>query len=143
MPLLGRFLVSYTWFIFFMVDADSFQGSPIFIMKLAGQARHLEVQLLADQYGNAISLFGRDCSVQRRHQKIIEEAPVTIAKEETFEKMEKAAVRLSKLVGYVSAGTVECKSFGHVLELAHKRVQIFTATQTTISTSWNSTLVYR
>lgn len=83
-------------------------GSPIFIMKLAGQARHLEVQLLADQYGNAISLFGRDCSVQRRHQKIIEEAPVTIAPEVTFEKMERAAVRLAKLVGYVSAGTVEC-----------------------------------
>ena len=77
-------------------------------MKLAGQARHLEVQLLADQYGNAISLFGRDCSVQRRHQKIIEEAPVTIAKPETFEQMERAAVRLAKLVGYVSAGTVEC-----------------------------------
>jgi acetyl-CoA carboxylase/biotin carboxylase 1 len=77
-------------------------------MKLAGQARHLEVQLLADQYGNAISLFGRDCSVQRRHQKIIEEAPVTIAKDATFEQMERAAVRLSKLVGYVSAGTVEC-----------------------------------
>ncbi|EPQ56622.1 cytosolic acc1, acetyl-CoA carboxylase [Gloeophyllum trabeum ATCC 11539] len=82
-------------------------GSPIFIMKLAGSARHLEVQLLADQYGNAISLFGRDCSVQRRHQKIIEEAPVTIAKPETFEQMERAAVRLAKLVGYVSAGTVE------------------------------------
>ncbi|KAI0684026.1 acetyl-CoA carboxylase [Cytidiella melzeri] len=82
-------------------------GSPIFIMKLAGQARHLEVQLLADQYGNAISLFGRDCSVQRRHQKIIEEAPVTIAKEDTFSEMERAAVRLAKLVGYVSAGTVE------------------------------------
>ena len=87
----------------------SFLGSPIFIMKLAGRARHLEVQLVADQYGNAISLFGRDCSVQRRHQKIIEEAPVTIAVQETFEQMEKAAVRLSKLVGYVSAGTVECK----------------------------------
>lgn len=82
-------------------------GSPIFIMKLAGNARHLEVQLLADQYGNAISLFGRDCSVQRRHQKIIEEAPVTIAKPDVFEQMEKAAVRLGKLVGYVSAGTVE------------------------------------
>ncbi|KAI0222350.1 acetyl-coenzyme-A carboxylase [Massospora cicadina] len=82
-------------------------GSPIFIMKLAGNSRHLEVQLLADQYGNAISIFGRDCSVQRRHQKIIEEAPVTIAKPETFEQMEKAAVRLAKLVGYVSAGTVE------------------------------------
>lgn len=82
-------------------------GSPIFIMKLAGNARHLEVQLLADQYGNNISLFGRDCSVQRRHQKIIEEAPVTIANPKTFTEMEKAAVRLGKLVGYVSAGTVE------------------------------------
>ncbi|KAJ2766621.1 acetyl-coenzyme-A carboxylase, partial [Coemansia nantahalensis] len=82
-------------------------GSPIFIMKLAGESRHLEVQLLADQYGNAISLFGRDCSVQRRHQKIIEEAPVSIAEAATFEKMEKAAVRLARLVGYVSAGTVE------------------------------------
>ena len=88
---------------------NSRSGSPVFIMKLAGAARHLEVQLLADQYGNAISIFGRDCSVQRRHQKIIEEAPVTIAKPERFEEMEKAAVRLAKLVGYVSAGTVECK----------------------------------
>src|SRR6267154_2383558 len=92
-----------------MFGVNVITGSPIFIMKLAGQARHLEVQLLADQYGNAISLFGRDCSVQRRHQKIIEEAPVTIAKEDTFEKMERAAVRLAKLVGYVSAGTVECE----------------------------------
>ncbi|KAL3954569.1 hypothetical protein ACCO45_010132 [Purpureocillium lilacinum] len=82
-------------------------GLPIFIMKLAGNARHLEVQLLADQYGNNISLFGRDCSVQRRHQKIIEEAPVTIAKSDTFKAMEDAAVRLGRLVGYVSAGTVE------------------------------------
>ena len=97
-------------FLFASQLTDASTGSPIFIMKLAGQARHLEVQLLADQYGNAISLFGRDCSVQRRHQKIIEEAPVTIAKPETFEKMERAAVRLAKLVGYVSAGTVECKS---------------------------------
>ena len=87
--------------------ASEIPGSPIFIMKLAGNARHLEVQLLADQYGNNISLFGRDCSVQRRHQKIIEEAPVTIAKPSTFQAMEKAAVRLGRLVGYVSAGTVE------------------------------------
>ncbi|RVX72559.1 Acetyl-CoA carboxylase [Exophiala mesophila] len=87
--------------------ASEIPGSPIFIMKLAGNARHLEVQLLADQYGNNISLFGRDCSVQRRHQKIIEEAPVTIANPETFHKMEEAAVRLGELVGYVSAGTVE------------------------------------
>ncbi|KAL2270555.1 hypothetical protein VTJ83DRAFT_2739 [Remersonia thermophila] len=87
--------------------ASEIPGSPIFIMKLADSARHLEVQLLADQYGNNISLFGRDCSVQRRHQKIIEEAPVTIAKPATFRAMEEAAVRLGKLVGYVSAGTVE------------------------------------
>ena len=82
-------------------------GSPVFVMKLASAARHLEVQVLADQYGQAISLFGRDCSVQRRHQKIIEEAPVSIAPAETRLRMEQAAVRLAKLVGYVSAGTVE------------------------------------
>lgn len=116
------------------------KGSPIFIMKLAGKARHLEVQLLADQYGNAISLFGRDCSVQRRHQKIIEEAPVTIAKEDTFEEMERAAVRLAKLVGYVSAGTVECRilsvSCGLYLELT-RFSQISTVTLRTTSTSSN------
>ncbi|CAB1352795.1 unnamed protein product, partial [Coregonus sp. 'balchen'] len=82
-------------------------GSPIFVMQLAKHARHLEVQLLADQYGNAISLFGRDCSVQRRHQKIIEEAPATIAASDVFEDMERCAVKLAKMVGYVSAGTVE------------------------------------
>lgn len=82
-------------------------GSPIFIMKMAQAARHLEVQLLADCYGNAISLFGRDCSIQRRHQKIIEEAPTSIASSETLKQMEEAAVKLAKMVGYVSAGTVE------------------------------------
>ena len=82
-------------------------GSPVFIMKLASGARHLEVQILADNYGNCISLFGRDCSVQRRHQKIIEEAPAHIAPPEIFHEMEKAAVRLGKLVGYVSTGTIE------------------------------------
>ncbi|XP_047674506.1 acetyl-CoA carboxylase 2 isoform X2 [Tachysurus fulvidraco] len=82
-------------------------GSPIFIMQLAQHARHQEVQILADEYGNAISLFGRDCSIQRRHQKIIEEAPATIASPATFQQMERYAVRMAKMVGYVSAGTVE------------------------------------
>lgn len=71
----------------FQVQAEV-PGSPIFVMQLAKHARHLEVQILADQYGNAISLFGRDCSVQRRHQKIIEEAPATIATSDIFEDME-------------------------------------------------------
>jgi len=82
-------------------------GSPIFIMKLAEGARHLEVQLLADDLGNCCSIFGRDCSIQRRHQKIIEEAPQTIAPKEVFHKMEDDAIRLAKLVNYRSTGTVE------------------------------------
>ncbi|CAF3335209.1 unnamed protein product [Rotaria socialis] len=82
-------------------------GSPIFLMKYADSCRHLEVQIIADESGQAISLFGRDCSIQRRHQKIIEEAPAVIAPREILEQMEKAAVRLAKMVGYISAGTVE------------------------------------
>ena len=83
-------------------------GSPIFLMQLAKEARHLEVQVFADEYGQAVALYGRDCSVQRRHQKIMEEAPVTIVKNPSeWERMEQAAVRLAKMVGYVSAGTVE------------------------------------
>mmetsp|Transcript_9843 Transcript_9843/g.16193 ORF Transcript_9843/g.16193 Transcript_9843/m.16193 type:complete len:2349 (-) Transcript_9843:1208-8254(-) len=82
-------------------------GSPIFIMKLCSNSRHLEVQLVADAYGQAIALYGRDCSVQRRHQKIMEEGPVTAASEELWLEMERAAVRLAKTVGYVSCGTVE------------------------------------
>lgn len=52
-------------------------GSPIFSMKLAPQSRHLEVQLICDEYGGVASVFSRDCSVQRRHQKIVEEGPVS------------------------------------------------------------------
>lgn len=65
------------------------QGSPIFVMQFAPSARHIEVQILADQYRNAISLFGRDCSIQRRHQKIIEEAPAVVADPEVLDRMEK------------------------------------------------------
>ena len=82
-------------------------GSPIFIMKLSTNSRHLEVQLLADEYGNAVALNGRDCSVQRRHQKIIEEGPPVAAAPEVWTQMEKAAVSLAKAVGYANAGTVE------------------------------------
>lgn len=82
-------------------------GSPIFIMKLSQGSRHLEVQLLADEYGNAVALNGRDCSVQRRHQKIIEEGPPIAAIPQVWTQMEQAAVALAKAVGYANAGTVE------------------------------------
>ncbi|KAF0697377.1 Aste57867_11929 [Aphanomyces stellatus] len=82
-------------------------GSPIFVMKLAPKSRHLEVQLLADEYGNAIALSGRDCSVQRRHQKIIEEGPVLAPTEQVWDEMMLAATRLAKEVSYANAGTVE------------------------------------
>jgi hypothetical protein len=76
-------------------------------MKLSSNSRHLEVQLLADEYGNAVALNGRDCSVQRRHQKIIEEGPPVAASPDVWTEMEKAAVALAQAVGYANAGTVE------------------------------------
>lgn len=82
-------------------------GSPIFIMKVASQSRHLEVQLLCDQHGNVAALHSRDCSVQRRHQKIIEEGPITVAPPQTVKKLEQAARRLAKCVNYIGAATVE------------------------------------
>jgi biotin carboxylase len=82
-------------------------GSPIFLMKCMENARHIEVQLIADQYGNVIPIFTRDCSIQRRCQKIIEEAPAGIAPTHILAQMQQDAVNLAKRVGYVSAGTVE------------------------------------
>lgn len=82
-------------------------GSPIFIMKLASQSNHLEVQLVCDEYGNVAALHSRDCSVQRRHQKIIEEGPITVAPLETIRLLERGACRLAKSVGYVGCATVE------------------------------------
>lgn len=81
--------------------------SPIFVMRLAHNVRHLEVQLLADEHGECMALRSRDCSVQRRHQKIIEEGPCTKTVAGALPKMESAAVRLAKLVGYRGVGTVE------------------------------------
>ncbi len=82
-------------------------GSPIFIMQLCKNARHIEVQIVGDQHGNAIALNGRDCSTQRRFQKIFEEGPPSIVPEETFHEMELAAQRLTQNIGYQGAGTVE------------------------------------
>lgn len=82
-------------------------GSPIFVMQLCKNARHIEVQIVGDEHGNAVALNGRDCSTQRRFQKIFEEGPPTIVKPETFKEMQRAAQRLTASIGYVGAGTVE------------------------------------
>lgn len=82
-------------------------GSPVFMMQLCTQARHLEVQIVGDEYGNAIALNGRDCSTQRRFQKIFEEGPPSVAPKEIFREMERAAQRLTQSIGYIGAGTVE------------------------------------
>lgn len=87
--------------------ASEVPGSPIFLMRLVQDARHLEVQIVADETGDAIALYGRDCSVQRRHQKIIEEGPVVAAPRQVWQGLERAAIALAKEVGYVGAGTVE------------------------------------
>jgi acetyl-CoA carboxylase/biotin carboxylase 1 len=82
-------------------------GSPIFLMQLCKNARHIEVQIVGDQHGNAVALNGRDCSTQRRFQKIFEEGPPVIVPKETFREMELAAQRLTQNIGYQGAGTVE------------------------------------
>jgi acetyl-CoA carboxylase/biotin carboxylase 1 len=82
-------------------------GSPIFVMQLCGSARHLEVQLVGDEHGSVVALCGRDCSTQRRFQKIFEEAPPLVCPKDTFRKMEVSAMKLASDVGYRGAGTVE------------------------------------
>ena len=85
----------------------SFGNGELICEKYIENARHVEVQVLADSYGNVRVLSDRDCSVQRRHQKIIEEAPAPLIDDATRKAMHVAASNLSKEVGYLSAGTVE------------------------------------
>lgn len=85
----------------------AFGDSDVLLERFVGEPRHVEVQVFADTHGNAVHLFERDCSVQRRHQKIIEEAPAPGLSEELRKELGAAAVRAAKAVGYVGAGTVE------------------------------------
>ncbi|MEQ3700792.1 MAG: acetyl/propionyl/methylcrotonyl-CoA carboxylase subunit alpha [Paracoccus sp. (in: a-proteobacteria)] len=87
--------------------ANSFGDDRIFIEKFVTQPRHIEIQVLADQHGNAVYLHERECSIQRRNQKVIEEAPSPFLDEATRAAMGQQAVALAKAVGYTSAGTVE------------------------------------
>ncbi|CAB3405762.1 unnamed protein product [Caenorhabditis bovis] len=81
--------------------------SPIFLMNCVQNARHIEVQIIGDKYGDIISLFSRDCTTQRRCQKVIEEAPASLVSPEILKKMEQDSIKFAKFVKYHSAGTVE------------------------------------
>ena len=87
--------------------ASSFGDDRMFIEKFVTQPRHIEIQVLCDQHGNGIYLGERECSIQRRNQKVIEEAPSPFLDEETRAAMGAQAVALAEAVGYTSAGTVE------------------------------------
>jgi propionyl-CoA carboxylase alpha chain len=87
--------------------ANSFGDDRIFIEKFVTQPRHIEIQVLADGHGNAVYLHERECSIQRRNQKVIEEAPSPFLDEATRKAMGEQSVALAQAVGYTSAGTVE------------------------------------
>src|SRR5690606_32956633 len=106
---------------------SAFGDGSIFVEKYIRSPRHIEVQVLGDGHGNIVHLFERECSVQRRHQKVVEEAPSAILTPELREEMGKAAVRVARACGYVGAGTVEFlvdSSLGyHFLEM-NTRLQV-------------------
>lgn len=86
---------------------NSFSNDDVYIEKFIDKPRHIEIQILGDKHGNVISLGERDCSVQRRHQKLIEESPSPVIDENTRENMSKAAILGAKSVNYLGAGTIE------------------------------------
>ncbi len=89
-------------------EAESaFGDGSVFIEKYLNSPRHIEIQVLGDQYGNYVHLFERECSIQRRHQKVIEEAPSSVISEEKRKAMGEAAIKVAQACKYYSAGTVE------------------------------------
>jgi len=88
-------------------SAAAFGDGTVFLERLVEQPRHIEVQVLADAHGNVVHLFERECSIQRRHQKVIEEAPSPAVGDELRAQITGAAVAAARAVGYVNAGTVE------------------------------------
>ena len=85
----------------------AFGDAHVYLERLVLRPRHVEIQVLADQHGHVVSCFERECSIQRRHQKVIEESPSPVLHAETRERMGAAAVAAARAVGYVNAGTCE------------------------------------
>jgi acetyl-CoA carboxylase biotin carboxylase subunit len=86
---------------------SSFGDGSVFIERYVGSPRHIEIQILADKHGNVVHLFERECSVQRRHQKVVEEAPSSVLNDALREEMGQCAISVAKSCDYVGAGTVE------------------------------------
>lgn len=86
---------------------NAFGDGAMMVEKLIERPRHIEVQILADKHGNVAALYERECSLQRRHQKLVEEAPSPVMTEELWQRMRDASISLAKEAGYVGAGTVE------------------------------------
>jgi propionyl-CoA carboxylase alpha chain len=86
---------------------SAFGDGAVFLEKFISSPRHIEIQVLGDQHGNLVYLFERECSIQRRHQKVIEEAPSAIVTPEVRKAMGEAAIGVAKACGYYGAGTVE------------------------------------
>ncbi|MGI9533030.1 acetyl-CoA carboxylase biotin carboxylase subunit [Lutimonas sp.] len=86
---------------------SAFGDGSVFVEKYVGSPRHIEFQIMADNYGNIIHLFERECSIQRRHQKVVEEAPSSLLSEELRNTMGEAAIKVAKACDYRGAGTVE------------------------------------
>ncbi|MBP2834036.1 acetyl-CoA carboxylase biotin carboxylase subunit [Aquimarina sp. U1-2] len=86
---------------------SAFGDGAVFIEKYVASPRHIEIQVMADSHGNTIHLFERECSVQRRHQKVVEEAPSAVLTPELREKMGQAAIKVAKACNYLGVGTVE------------------------------------
>ena len=89
------------------VASTNFGDSTVFIEKYLEKPRHIEFQILADEHGNVIHAADRECSIQRRHQKLLEEAPSPIMTEELRARMGESAVKAAEYIGYTSAGTIE------------------------------------
>ncbi|WP_044397345.1 acetyl-CoA carboxylase biotin carboxylase subunit [Lacinutrix sp. Hel_I_90] len=86
---------------------NAFGDGSVFIEKYVASPRHIEIQVMADTHGNVIHLFERECSIQRRHQKVVEEAPSSVLTPELRNKMGEAAIKVAQACDYVGAGTVE------------------------------------
>lgn len=86
---------------------SAFGNGAVFVEKFVEKPRHIEIQVLADSHGNVVHLFERECSIQRRHQKVIEEAPSAVLTPELRKTMGEAAVKVAKACDYIGAGTVE------------------------------------